>query len=199
MKKTFGLIGIVLLVGMWWAVLRPAMAQTAGGRGYLGATVDDRNDRGRGVRVLGIRPGGPADRAGLRPDDLIVGAGGARVRQMADLTAVLDLLAPGDKVPIEVLRAGSALPQKGEVTLGQSPPGLPATVPGTFPPRESVPAPPAGPLPGPPAEGPTITPPPSPGGLVSDSARIDQLQRRIDQLERRVEQLEQTLAQLRAK
>ncbi len=141
MKRTFGLIGILSLLAMWWAVLRPAMAQTAGARGYLGATVDDRNDRGRGVRVLGIRPGGPADRAGLRPDNLIVSAGGARVRQMSDLTGVLDLLAPGDKVPIEVLRAGAALPQKGEVTLGQAPPGLPAPVPGTLP-REVV-APPA--------------------------------------------------------
>jgi hypothetical protein len=63
-------------------------------RAYVGAVVDDVNDRGRGVRVLVVRPGGPAERAGVRPRDLIVGAGGTRVRQLSELTAVVERASP---------------------------------------------------------------------------------------------------------
>ena len=50
--------------------------------GYLGVLADDKDDRGRGVRVLKVVPGGPADQAGLKPQDLITRLGGVPVRQM---------------------------------------------------------------------------------------------------------------------
>ena len=52
----------------------PSLAVATGQRAYLGAVADD--NAGRGVRVLSVRSGGPADHAGLRPQDLIVSAAG---------------------------------------------------------------------------------------------------------------------------
>jgi membrane-associated protease RseP (regulator of RpoE activity) len=189
---------------------RPLAAPSAGlgaaaarERPYLGAVADDRNDRGRGVRIVEVRPNGPADKAGLRVGDLVVGAAGQRVRQMSDLTQILDLFAVGDKLSVELVR--DTVPQKAEVTLGARPATAGAAA---MPLPEAVPAPRAEqppPLPGepprlqPPAGGPNLTPPPLPGPLTSDSARIEQLQRRIDQLERRIEELERALLETRKK
>ena len=212
MKTTIGMLGSVALLGIWLGTFQPAAAQAlpgggvsppgnfgldaappaaagaakpAGSRGYLGAVVDDTTDRGRGVRVLSVRPGGPADRAGLRPDDLITTAAGTRVRQLVDLTGVLDSLGPGDRLSLEAIRNGR--PVKGEVVLGQpsANAGPPAT--GAIPPPALVP--PGGTAPAIPAEGPAL--------VSGDSARIEQLQRRIEQLEHRVEALERQIGSQR--
>ncbi|MGA2033535.1 MAG: PDZ domain-containing protein [Thermoguttaceae bacterium] len=167
----------------------PAGARPAAARPYLGATVDDRDDRGRGVRVMDVRPGGPADRAGLKVRDLIVGAGGVRVRQLSDLTATVELLSAGDKLPLEIDRNGQ--PQSVAVTLGQRD-AAGAPLPGTTAPAPIPPIPP-------PPE--TIVPPgslpagPAFGKPAGDAARIEQLERRVEELERRVEQLERALRQ----
>jgi hypothetical protein len=182
---------------------RGLAAKAPSERGYLGAIVDDRTDRGRGTRVVEVRPGSPADRAGLRLRDLIVGAAGTRVRQTSDLEAILNLLGPGDKVILEVSQ-GVGLPRKLEVTLGQR--GVrPELLPG--PPADRTPGAPAERLPAPPTEplapaGPSLQPPvpPAPAGApASDAARIEQLQRRVDQLERRVEELERALNEAKRK
>jgi hypothetical protein len=164
---------------------------------YLGAVADDSKDRGRGVRVLEVRPGGPAGQAGLRPQDLIIGAASAQVRQMSDLTAVLDLLAPGDRLELDIVRG--VQPQKVVVTLGRRtapkaevlppPPKEPTPLSATEPPLLEAPA------------GPVLTPPPSgpPPAPDSASARFEQLQRRIEQLEQRVQELERALAEAKRK
>jgi membrane-associated protease RseP (regulator of RpoE activity) len=160
-------------------------------RGYLGAMVDDKADRGRGVRVLNVHPGGPAEQAGLQTNDLIVGAGGASVRQLSDLTAVMDLLGPGDKLSLEVVRGNR--PARGEVILGQQGAAT-EQAPSTSPqPTSSLPPVPSESTSGvprpltPPGEGPSLMP-------GADAARIDQLERRIAQLEQRVEELERKAA-----
>ena len=74
----------------------PVMAVAAPQRVYLGAVAD--NDAGRGVRVLSVRSGGPADRAGLQAQDLIVGAAGRKIHLLAELSAILNGLNPGDRL-----------------------------------------------------------------------------------------------------
>jgi hypothetical protein len=178
----------------------PGAKAKSGDGPYLGAIADDRDDRGRGVRVLEVRPGGPADRAGLRPQDLVVGAATARVRQMSDLTAVLEMLAPGDKVELDILRG--VQPQKVVVTLGRrTAPAAPPTELLPAPPKEPVPAPVSKPPSLEPPSGPAISPPPpAPAAApIGESASIEQLQRRVEQLERRVEELERALAEARKK
>jgi hypothetical protein len=174
-------------------------------RAYLGAVVDDQNDRGRGVRVLVVRPRGPAERSGLRPQDLIVGVAGARVRQLSELTAVMDRASPGDQLAVEVLRGG--VPQKVTVTLAAQPPAAAVeSLPEAIPPPAAQRAPdvPGGPsLTMLPSASPSKIPPPPPPGpsgpLVGEPVRqpmeleVELLKARVQELDRRVQELERAL------
>ena len=171
-------------------------------QGYLGAVADDSKDRGRGVRILEIRPGGPAEKARLRRQDLVTGLAGVRIRQMADMADVLELHAPGDAVEFEVLRNGQT--SKITVTLGHRPAVPPPAqrraadpfAPPVDPPPPAAPIQPSDPI-EPPAEVPPVGPKLSdPTAPPSGDARIDQLQRRIEQLERRVAELERLVGEL---
>lgn len=89
---------------------------------YLGLTADDRKDRGRGVRITDVRPGSPAEKAGLRKQDLVTALAGIRVRQLSDMTEILGVYQPADVVEFDILREGA--PQKIKVTLGRPPDAL---------------------------------------------------------------------------
>jgi serine protease Do len=77
----------------------------------LGVSVREvrvRRDRGihPALLVSTVDPGSPAARAGLLPDDLILGHGGLPLRDGQALRAVLRAGGPGALVPLEVGRAG---------------------------------------------------------------------------------------------
>ena len=156
-------------------------AQGAREPGYVGMVTDDRNDRGRGVRILKVRPGSPAERAGLEPCDLIVGMAGMRLRQMSDMAVILQQVRPGGSVAVEVLRGDQKM--RMEVTATQRPapePEPPAAVPPAT-------------IPAPPVALPAVAPVPKAAVPVDDRARIEQLQRRVEALERRMAELESLL------
>ena len=125
--------------------------------GYLGVMADDREDRGRGVRILDVRLGSPAEKAGLRKDDLIVAIATVAVRQMSDMADVLPLYRPGDSVAFDILRDGK--PRQVEVILGRRPAAA----------RRPIAAPP-------PAER-------APPEVAQLQRRIEELERRITELE----------------
>jgi S1-C subfamily serine protease len=98
----------------------------------LGVSVDPRADRllermgVSGVLVLGVEPGSPADRAGIRPakfaedgamvpGDVIVAIDGEEVENAGELRALLDTMSVGDTVRVEVVRSGAR--QSLDVTL----------------------------------------------------------------------------------
>ena len=60
-----------------------------------------------GVRLGGVRPGSPADRAGLRAGDVIVRFAGVAVRTLDDLVFALRSRRPGDAVEVSYLRDGT--------------------------------------------------------------------------------------------
>lgn len=162
-------------------------------RGYLGAVVDDREDRGRGVRIERIIPGGPAEKAGLSKGDLITGVGGIRVRQIAEFAGVLEHVLPGSTLTFEVLRGVNR--EKIDVVFGVRP-----SQPRQEPPAEGplapldLRAPGTGAVPPPP---PPFKPMPSsatPQSQSDDRARLEALERRLEQLERRIEQLERAIS-----
>jgi hypothetical protein len=165
------------------------------GAAYLGVVVDDQQDRGRGVRVLDVQPGSPADRAGLRRQDLIVAIAGLRVRQMTDMTDTLDGLAAGQNADFELLRGASRM--RVRVTLGHRP--APAGQPSGL--AEIIPAPPAeAPSVQQEAQAERLMRQPLPGGSASaEASHLERLERRVEQLERRVEELERQLAEARRK
>jgi membrane-associated protease RseP (regulator of RpoE activity) len=77
------------------------------------------NPDGRpGVLLAGVRPGGPADTAGLRRGDNIVKIGATDVRNVEDLMFVLRKAKPGDKATVVFERDGKR--QETQVVFGTS-------------------------------------------------------------------------------
>ena len=78
-----------------------------GGYGaYFGSVPDFSESDAPGVRLADVRPGGPAERAGLRSGDIVVRLGGVTVRTLDDLVFVLRSRRAGDAVEVVYLRDG---------------------------------------------------------------------------------------------
>lgn len=216
-------VGVILA----WGAASGACAQAirddlgaslrSGPQGYAGLTLDDRSDRGRGVRVIKVAPGGPAEKAGVKQGDLVTGLDGVRVRQMADVTAILGEVLPGQTVRFEILRDNQR--RQVAVTFGRRPAvGPGASDPASAPPRkverpsEHGELPPPGPAFGPAPQGrlplpdlplmkmPADAPPAAVEDLKGADAKdaqdpMEELRARIEALEQRVEQLERALAE----
>ena len=69
-----------------------------------------------GAYLLTVVAGSPAEKAGLRPGDLIVSANGTPINDNHPLTDVVRSLKPGETIPLEVIRTSG--PVKLQVTLG---------------------------------------------------------------------------------
>jgi Tol biopolymer transport system component len=97
---------------------RPAYATVAstssggGGReslrAYIG-TIPDYASEVQGVKLSGVRAGGPADKAGLKGGDIIVEFGGAKIVNIYDYTYALDAAKIGQTLKIVVLRGGERI------------------------------------------------------------------------------------------
>jgi hypothetical protein len=72
----------------------------------------------KGVLLAGVRPGGGAEKGGLRKGDVLVRLGKSEVASVEDLMFVLNASKPGETVPATVLRDGKEL--KLEVTFQES-------------------------------------------------------------------------------
>ncbi|MFK5924951.1 MAG: Do family serine endopeptidase [Verrucomicrobiota bacterium] len=94
-------------------------------RGFLGVYLKDinadmakalgRDDR-KGVMVTEVGQGTPAEKAGFRPGDLILGYQGQAVNSMAKLRLAISNTEPGKKVGFELLRNGKK--ENKDVELG---------------------------------------------------------------------------------
>ena len=67
-----------------------------------------RLDKPEGALVSSVEKGSPADKAGLRPGDVIRQVNGQPIVSSGDLPAVIGLAAPGDTVRLDVWRQGAA-------------------------------------------------------------------------------------------
>jgi serine protease Do len=93
-------------------------------RAYLGVVVESRPPQTRngfegGAGVRSVAPNSPAERAGVRPQDVVVGFGDEPVRSNDDLLSMLDESAIGRDFDLRVLRGGR------ELTLRVRPQELP--------------------------------------------------------------------------
>ena len=77
-------------------------------RAYLG-TIPDYTTEGTGVKISGVRAGGPADKAGLKGGDIIVEFGGQQIANIYDYTYALDAVKIGAPVEVVVLRDGKRM------------------------------------------------------------------------------------------
>ena len=85
---------------------------------YLGVRLADAED---GARVVEVVNGGPADDAGLRVGDVIVGAGGDEVTSADDVRQAVTDREPGDELELEVRRGENTREVTAE--LGTRPSG----------------------------------------------------------------------------
>ncbi len=93
--------------------VRRAYIGIAGGPRPLPPQARVRLRRSSGVEIVEVVPGSPAERAGLRPEDLLVELAGTRVERVDDVQRVMGASAIGKPVSVRVLRGDRDL----EVTV----------------------------------------------------------------------------------
>lgn len=85
-------------------------------RGWLGISIEPmREDVARtfklkeasGALVTEVRPGSPAEKAGLVPEDVVVGADGRKIADNGDLSRYVASRPPGSTVKLDVVRKGA--------------------------------------------------------------------------------------------
>jgi serine protease Do len=73
----------------------------------------------KGAVVSSVTPGSPAEKAGLKPEDLVLTVDGRTIENNGDLSRYIASKAPGTTVRLEILRGKSR--QAASVTLGTFP------------------------------------------------------------------------------
>ena len=90
---------------------------TGGGYGPWFGSVPDFGPVERGVKFADIQPGSPADKAGVKANDILIEFGGSPVQNLYDFTHALRAHKVGDVVEVKVLREGKEI--AATVTLEQ--------------------------------------------------------------------------------
>jgi serine protease Do len=84
-------------------------------RGYLGVQISNVDQKAQeafklpnreGALVQSVEKGGPAEKAGVRPGDVIVAVGGVAVKETRQLIDRVSSTPPGHKVDLDVIREG---------------------------------------------------------------------------------------------
>jgi S1-C subfamily serine protease len=89
--------------------VRRAELGLSGGTRALPPRMSDRLDQARGVEVTGVVGGGPAQRAGIRPEDIVVRLDGVPVQSIGDLQRLLTGERVGSRLAVGVVRGGELL------------------------------------------------------------------------------------------
>jgi len=96
------------------AFTRVKVEQRPTGRGfrvYLG-TVPNYSDQSDGLKLDGVRPGSPAEKAGLRAGDIVVKLGKMPIKNVYDYTYALGEMRGGEEVEAVIRRDGKELTLK---------------------------------------------------------------------------------------
>jgi serine protease Do len=118
-SRTGGFMGIAFAIPIDVAmdVSRQLLTKGKVTRGHLGVAVQELTpalaksfnlkDR-KGALVIAVEKGGPADKAGLEPGDIIVRYGGRGIDRATDLPRLVASTKPGASVKVEVWHKGEA-------------------------------------------------------------------------------------------
>ncbi len=97
------------------SITRQLIADGKVTRGYIGASIQDVTpdiaasmgvEARKGALVADLTPGGPAERAGLKPGDMVLNADGHAITSASDLTRQVGLARGGDTIRLQVRRDG---------------------------------------------------------------------------------------------
>lgn len=97
---------------------RPSGGGGTGPRGVGGARVrlglmPDYTDDGQGVRITGVMPNSPAEKAGVKAGDRVIEIAGVKVKDVEEMTAQYANMKAGEPVKIKIMRDGKEM----ELTL----------------------------------------------------------------------------------
>jgi len=122
--KTEGSVGIgfAIPVSLARQVMEQIITKGRVDRGWLGVSAQDTEHDAnvRGARIMGVQRGGPAERAGIRPGDVVVAVNGKPIPDTGALINETAALAPGTRGTFGVLRDGK--PLSIPVEVGRRPP-----------------------------------------------------------------------------
>ncbi|MBI2517397.1 MAG: Do family serine endopeptidase [Opitutae bacterium] len=121
-------IGFAIPLNLARSIMNSLIETGTVARGYLGVTTDPLTPEiaesfnlpkdTKGVIVTDLNPAnGPAAKAGLKREDIIVGINGKPVNSRDDLRLLIAQTPPGTKISVKYLRDGK--PQTVEATLGK--------------------------------------------------------------------------------
>ncbi len=105
-------------------------------RGRLGVEIQELNQdlarsfgmkNANGALVASVEKDSPADKAGIRPGDVIIGFNGKEVDSSTELPALVGATSPGTKAEVKIWRNGAA--QNLDVTIGELSSGSAPAVP----------------------------------------------------------------------
>lgn len=82
---------------------------------YVG-TIPDYSYSGEGMKISGVKEGGPADKGGMKAEDIIIKFGNVDVKNIYDYMFAMGEFKPGDEAEITVLRNNEPVVLK--VTMG---------------------------------------------------------------------------------
>ena len=97
----------------------PAMEGDSRGYGaYLGTVPDygAMESTTGGVKLADVRPGSPADKAGIRGGDVIVSMAGTKIENLYDMSYALQDHKPGETVDVVVVRGGERVPLRATLS-----------------------------------------------------------------------------------
>ncbi len=80
-------------------------ARPAPGAPFIGIAIDP-GQSGQGALIRQLAPGGPAQQAGLRPGDVIIGINRNQVSKPSDIPAAISKCKPGDLIELTLIRDG---------------------------------------------------------------------------------------------
>jgi Do/DeqQ family serine protease len=121
-------IGFAIPINMAKEVMRQLITRGRVVRGWLGIVIQDVNDQlaqsfgvreKDGVLVSDVMRGSPAEAAGLRPGDVVVGFADTAIKEVPDLQRRVAAMTPGTSAEMKVMRDGAATTVK--VVIGEMP------------------------------------------------------------------------------
>ena len=108
-------IGFAIPANMARSIMEQIITSGSVTRGWIGVEIQEitpelaesfKLPRGQGAIIAGVMRGGPADKAGIRPGDVLMQIEGKAVADSAGMLNLIAQLKPGDKAGLKLLRSG---------------------------------------------------------------------------------------------
>ncbi len=121
-------IGFAIPVSLAKSVMEQIIKTGTVTRGWIGVEVQDMTPElaesfgvkpDEGALIAGVMRGSPADRAGVKPGDVLLSVGGKRVKDAQVMLELIAALAPGEKAAFGLVRSGK--PLELQIVVGKRP------------------------------------------------------------------------------